>query len=91
MKNERQKQLNENLDDVITTSKDIRNYLLDENVADEEKKEKLKVLKTALEANKNILDDNDFNKLEKLKELLDKKIITQEDYDCKKKEILEKM
>lgn len=41
--------------------------------------------------NKNILDDNDFNKLEKLKELLDKKIITQEDYDCKKKEILEKM
>lgn len=55
MKNERQKQLNENLDDVITTSKDIRNYLLDENVTDEEKKEKLKVLKTALEANKNIV------------------------------------
>ena len=55
MKNDRQKQLNENLDDVITTSKDIRNYLLDENVADEEKKEKLKVLKTALEANKNIV------------------------------------
>ena len=55
MKNERQKQLNENLDDVITTSKDIRNYLLDGNVADEEKKEKLKVLKTALEANKNIV------------------------------------
>lgn len=55
MKNERQTQLNNNLDDVITTSKDIRNYLLDENVAFEEKKEKLKVLKTALEANKNIV------------------------------------
>lgn len=55
MKNERQTQLNKNLDDVITTSKAIRNYLLDENIADEEKKEKLKVLKTALEANKNIV------------------------------------
>lgn len=55
MKNERQTQLNKNLDDVITTSKAIRNYLLDANIADEEKKEKLKVLKTALEANKNIV------------------------------------
>lgn len=55
MKKEKQEQINKNLDDVINTSKKMRDYLLDETIPDEEKKERLKVIKTALEANKNIV------------------------------------
>ena len=55
MKKEKQEQINRNLDDVIDTSKKMRDYLLDETIPDEEKKERLKVIKTALEANKNIV------------------------------------
>lgn len=40
---------------VIETSVRIRNYLLNESISDEEKTSKLKVLKTALESNKNIV------------------------------------
>ena len=55
MKKEKQEELNKNLDDVIQTSKDMRDYLLDTTIPDEEKKDRLKVIKTALEANKNIV------------------------------------
>lgn len=54
--NENKKQkINETMDDVIKTSKEMRNYLLNENVDFEERAGKLKVFKTALEANKNIV------------------------------------
>ena len=55
MNKEKQERINKNLDDVIDTSKKMRDYLLDETIPDEEKKERLKVIKTALEANKNIV------------------------------------
>lgn len=54
--NENKKQIiDDNMNDVIKTSKDMRDYLLDENVDFEERAGKLKVFKTALEANKNIV------------------------------------
>lgn len=53
---ENKKQLiDNNMNDVISTSKEMRNYLLDENIDFEERAGKLKVFKTALEANKNIV------------------------------------
>ena len=55
MRNDKKAKMNESLDAVIETSKDIRNYLLDDSVSDDEKKERLKILKTALDANKNIV------------------------------------
>ena len=55
MTKEKENKINENMEDVIESSKNIRNYLLDDSISDEEKKEQLKVLKTALEANKNIV------------------------------------
>lgn len=47
--------IDQNMDDVIKTSKEMRDYLLNENVDFEERAGKLKVFKTALEANKNIV------------------------------------
>ena len=47
--------INTNMDDVIKTSQDMRNYLLNESIDLEEKAGKLKIFKTALEANKNIV------------------------------------
>ena len=44
-----------NMDDVIKTSQEMRNYLLNENIDLEERTGKLKIFKTALEANKNIV------------------------------------
>ena len=55
MKKEKENRINENMEDVINSSKEIRNYLLDADIPDEEKKDKLKVLRTALDANKNIV------------------------------------
>ena len=55
MKKEKKEQIEQNMNDVIKTSKEMRNYLLNEEVSLEEKKDKLKVLRTALDANKNIV------------------------------------
>ena len=48
------------------------------------------VQQTNVETTNNI-NENDFDKLEKLKELLDKNLITQEDYEKKKQDILNKL
>lgn len=55
MTNSKKAIINANMDDVIKTSKDMRNYLLNENIDLEERTGKLKIFKTALEANKNIV------------------------------------
>lgn len=55
MTNSKKKSIDNNMKDVIDTSRDMRNYLLDESVDFEERSAKLKVFKTALEANKNIV------------------------------------
>ena len=55
MTNSKKQSIDANMKDVIKTSKDMRNYLLDESISFEERSEKLKVFKTALEANKNIV------------------------------------
>lgn len=43
------------MQDVIETSKQMRDYLLNDDIDFEERSSKLKVFKTALEANKNIV------------------------------------
>lgn len=48
------------------------------------------VQQTNVETTNNI-NENDFDKLEKLKELLDKNLITQEDYENKKQDILNRL
>jgi len=55
MNKQREKEMYENMDDVITTSKKIRNYLLDENIEQKDKVEKFEFFKQALIANKNIV------------------------------------
>ena len=55
MTNSKKTIINANMDDVIKTSQDMRNYLLNENIDLEERTGKLKIFKTALEANKNIV------------------------------------
>jgi hypothetical protein len=55
MNKEKIKRIENTMIDVIETSKKMRNYLLDETIDFEERSSKLKVLKTALEANKNIV------------------------------------
>lgn len=49
------KSIEDTMNDVISTSKSMRDYLLNEEIEFEERAGKLKVLKTALEANKNIV------------------------------------
>ena len=55
MKKEKQIKIEKKMDDVIKTSEEMRNYLLNEEVSLEEKKDRLKVLRTALDANRNIV------------------------------------
>ena len=55
MNNEKIKRIENTMEDVIETSKKMRNPLLDETIDFEERSSKLKVFKTALEANKNIV------------------------------------
>jgi len=55
MTKEREQQIYKNMDDVIETSKRIRDYLLDEEVAQEDKVEKFEFFKQSLIANKNIV------------------------------------
>lgn len=55
MTENKKKIINTNMDDVIKTSKEMRNYLLNENIDLELRTGKLKIFKTALEANKNIV------------------------------------
>lgn len=55
MTENKKKIIDTNMDDVIKTSKDMRNYLLNENIDLELRTGKLKIFKTALEANKNIV------------------------------------
>jgi hypothetical protein len=55
MTENKKKIIDTNMDDVIKTSKEMRNYLLNENIDLELRTGKLKIFKTALEANKNIV------------------------------------
>ena len=55
MTENKKKIIDTNMDDVIKTSKEMRNYLLNENIDLEVRTGKLKIFKTALEANKNIV------------------------------------
>ena len=55
MNKEKQIKIEKKMDDVIKTSEEMRNYLLNEKVSLEEKKDRLKVLRTALDANRNIV------------------------------------
>lgn len=55
MTKNKKKIIDTNMDDVIKTSKEMRNYLLNENIDLELRTGKLKIFKTALEANKNIV------------------------------------
>jgi hypothetical protein len=55
MTKNKKKIIDTNMDDVIKTSKEMRNYLLNENLDLELRTGKLKIFKTALEANKNIV------------------------------------
>lgn len=55
MTENKKKFIDTNMDDVIKTSKEMRNYLLNENIDLELRTGKLKIFKTALEANKNIV------------------------------------
>jgi hypothetical protein len=55
MTENKKKIIDTNMDDVIKTSKEMRNYLLNENLDLELRTGKLKIFKTALEANKNIV------------------------------------
>lgn len=48
-------EIKKDMDDVIKTTREMRDYLLDENISLEEKTNKLKIYKTALEGNKNIV------------------------------------
>ena len=49
------KSIEDTMNDVISTSRRMRDYLLNEEVEFEERAGKLKIFKTALEANKNIV------------------------------------
>lgn len=55
MTKEREQQIYRNMDDVIDTSKKIRDYLLDDNVDQKDKVEKFEFFKQSLIANKNIV------------------------------------
>ena len=55
MEKEKQIKIEENMNDVIKTSQEMRNYLLNEEIPLSEKQNKLKVLRTALDANRNIV------------------------------------
>lgn len=55
MTDKKKTQIDNNMEDVIKTSKEMRNYLLNENIDYEERAGYLKVFKAALEANKNIV------------------------------------
>ena len=55
MNKQREAKMYKNMDDVIDTSKKIRDYLLDENIEQKEKVEKFEFFKQALIANKNIV------------------------------------
>lgn len=55
MTNNKKDIINANMDDVIKTSQEMRNYLLNEEIELDLRVGKLKIFKTALEANKNIV------------------------------------
>lgn len=55
MTNAKKQQIDNNMEDVIKTSKSMRDFLLDESIDLETRTAKLKVYKTALESNKNIV------------------------------------
>ena len=55
MTENKKKLIDNNMNDVISTSKEMRDYLLNDEIDFEVRAGKLKVFKTALEANKNIV------------------------------------
>ena len=55
MTNEKKEKIEQNMDEVIETSKKMRNFLMDEKIPLEEKKNQLKVLRGVLEFNRNIV------------------------------------
>lgn len=64
----KKEKIDNDMEDVIKTSQQIRNYLLDENIEFEQKKQKLPIFRTALDLNKNIVSASIVKvSLEKLK------------------------
>lgn len=55
MKIEQQNKINLDMEDVIETSRKIRNYLLDDKISSIKKKKEISNLRLILEANKNIV------------------------------------
>ena len=55
MTQKKKTEIDNNMDDVIKTSRSMREFLLDESIPFDERAGKLKVLRTALDANKNIV------------------------------------
>lgn len=55
MEKNKKMKIDANMDDVIENSKAMRKFLLDESIPFEERSAKLKVLRTALDANRNIV------------------------------------
>jgi len=55
MTKDREQQIYKNMDDVIETSKGIRDYLLNDKIPQEDKVDKFEFFKQALIANKNIV------------------------------------
>lgn len=55
MTKERETKIYKDMDDVIETSKNVRDYLLDEKVSQQDKVEKFEFFKQSLIANKNIV------------------------------------
>lgn len=55
MTKNKQKIIDDNMNDVIKNSKEMRNILLNEDIDFQERLEKLKLFKTALEMNRNIV------------------------------------
>lgn len=55
MNKDKKAKIDANMEDVIENSKKMREYLLDESIPLEERQAKLKIMRTALDANKNIV------------------------------------
>ena len=55
MKEKEKSKINEDMEDVISTSRKVRDFLLNETISAEEKSQELANVRLVLEANKNIV------------------------------------
>ena len=70
MTNEKKKLIDNDMRDVINSSRKMREYLEDENISVDEKKDRLKIINTKLKLNNNIVSASIVTvQIEKLGEL----------------------